>query len=473
MNQSQIASKDGTRYSSVQRVLVTVLVANLFVTAVKIYLGFVTGALAVIADGFHSLVDSSSNLVGLFAIRMARRPADERHPYGYRRYETLGALAIGGLLLVAAWEIGTSILERLISGAEPAINPLIIILVVLTLPLNILIVFIETRAGKQLNSEILLADAKHTQTDLYVTVSVILSLVGVGLGWIWSDALVAAGVVFLIVRAAFSILSDTTRWLTDAKVADAAKVEQVARGAPGVRYVHRVRSRGAPDAAFVDLHVKVSPEMSTAQAHAVASEVERRLVAQLPNVLDALVHIEPASDNEYNPWERMANDVRHIADGMGLGAHDLHIHTDMDGVYTAEVHLEFLDNITLGGAHSLADQFETRVKQRWSQIERIITHLEPIHHKVLMSESTPDRILDAHIRKLLQQHVRADQIAEVGIYQFSRHLSALVKLSLPSQIPLEEAHEISEIIEASLLDNIPTLQRVTVHLEPESVTSKQ
>lgn len=467
MKDAQAPTDIGSHYTSVQRVLVAVLAANLFVTAIKITLGVLTGALAVIADGIHSLVDSSSNVVGLFAIRMARRPADELHPYGYQRYESLGALAIGGLLLVAAWEISTSVIARLISGAAPQISPIIFIFIVFTIPLNILIVVIETRAGKRLNSEILLADAKHTKTDLYVTTSVVISLVGVGMGWVWLDPLMAIGVVFLIVRAAFNILGDTTRWLTDVNVTDSANVETIARSAPGVRNVHRVRSRGTPDTAFVDLHVKVSPEMTTAQAHAVASEVERRLVSQVPNISDAMVHIEPARDQEYNPWERMAYDVRYIADGMGIGAHDLHIHTDMNGAYTAEVHLEFLDNISLGQAHRLADQFETRVKRRWPQVERIITHLEPIHHKVLMPESTPNPVLDAHIRKLLQEHVRADQIVDVGVYQFSGHLSASVKLSLPAQIALDEAHEISESIEASLLDNIPTLQRATIHLEPE------
>jgi len=470
MKSPQAASNDGAHYASVQRVLIAVLIANLFVTAIKIFLGLVTGALAVIADGFHSLVDSSSNLVGLFAIRMARRPADELHPYGYSRYETLGALAIGGLLLMAAWEIGASVVRHLFTRTAPEINSLVIILIVLTLPLNILIVVIEKRYGKQLNSEILLADAKHTQSDLFVTSSVIISLVGVRLGFVWLDALVAAAVVLLIIRAAFSIIGDTTQQLTDANVADAAMVKEIALGAPGVRFVHHIRSRGTPDAAFVDLHVKVLPEMSTSQAHAVATEVERRLIKDLPNVSDALVHIEPSHDQEYNPWERMAHDVRRIAEGMGLGAHDLHIHTDLRGAYTAEVHLEFLDDITVGQAHTLADQFEQRVRQRWPQIQEIITHLEPLHHMVLMPESTPNPVLDAQIRKLLQEHVHADQIVEVAVYKFSGHLSALIKLSLPSHTPLDEAHDISESIEASLLDNIPTLQRITVHLEPDTRT---
>ena len=99
------------QYKPVKRVLWAVLIANLTITAVKIFLGAITGSLAVVADGFHSLVNSSSNLIGLAAIRLAGRPADERYPYGYQRFETIGALGIGGLLLVAAWEIVKSVFE--------------------------------------------------------------------------------------------------------------------------------------------------------------------------------------------------------------------------------------------------------------------------------------------------------------------------------------------------------------------------
>lgn len=89
-------------YPEVRRILWAVLIANLTITALKIALGLWVGALAVVADGFHSLVDSSSNIIGLAALRLANRPADARHPYGYQRYETLGALMIGGRLLAAA-----------------------------------------------------------------------------------------------------------------------------------------------------------------------------------------------------------------------------------------------------------------------------------------------------------------------------------------------------------------------------------
>ncbi|MGD2157854.1 MAG: cation diffusion facilitator family transporter, partial [Anaerolineales bacterium] len=187
------------KYAQVRRVLLVVLVANLSITAMKITLGFITGALAVVADGFHSLVDSSSNLIGLAAIRLAGRPPDESHPYGYQRYETLGALAIGGLLLVAAWEIGSEIVQRITQGGQPDITISALVIMVSTFPMNAFIAYLENRAGIRLNSEILIADAVHTRTDLYITASVVVSMFVVWRGWVWLDFIVATIVIFQIV----------------------------------------------------------------------------------------------------------------------------------------------------------------------------------------------------------------------------------------------------------------------------------
>lgn len=460
---SQLA---GDGYGEVRKVLWAVLAANIAVTLLKIGLGLATGALSVVADGFHSMVDSSSNLVGLAAIRLADRPADEEHPYGYQRYETLGALAIGGLMLAAAWEIGRAILERLLSGTSPEISNLAVGLMLLTLPANGLVVWLETRAGKRLNSQILLADARHTVTDLYVTFSVLLSLIGVRLGWGWLDAVIAAAVVVLIVRAAFGILRDTSDTLTDRMAVDPQRVESIAYGSPGVRYVHRIRSRGASGSAFVDLHVKVDPTMSTAQAHAVASEVERRLKTEIAEVSDALVHIEPAARQRLSNWERMAADLRHIADGLGLGLHDLHIQTNLDGRYSIELHLEIRGATSLGNAHALADDFESRVRERWPEAESILTHLEPLPEGVLLAGEQADEETAAAVRSLLLRHVSSSQIAHCRVDCVANHLQAAVTLTLPSEIPFAEAHALTERIETELLASELDLARVTVHAEP-------
>jgi cation diffusion facilitator family transporter len=453
-------------FKSVGRVLWIVLVANLAVAGVKVALGLFTGALAVVADGFHSLVDSSSNLIGLAAIRLARRPADERYPYGYQRYETIGALAIGVMLLAAAWEIGKAVIDRIPGGEGPQISLWTLALVALTFPVNLAIVVLETRAGRRMNSEILLADAAHTRTDLYVTLSVIASLVGVWLGWAWLDLVVASAVVLLILRAALRILSDTAASLSDVVAADAERVAQVAERVPGVLYVHHVRSRGTRGAGFVDLHVKVHPGMSTSQAHAIASEVERRLKESIPGVVDALVHIEPGRHDGASDWERIAFDLRQIADSMAVGLHDLHVRAAADGDYTIELHLELPGDLSLGDAHDLAEDFESRVKARWPRAGSVITHLEPIAEAVLPQEGGVGSQLEGQIRSALLAHLKEADLLELRTHLVGDHINLAVRFSQPAGQPLTQAHRLAEAVERDLLARFPQLVRVVVHVEP-------
>ncbi len=455
-------------YTEVRRVLWGVLFANLAVTVLKITLGLLTGALAVVADGFHSLVDTSSNLVGLAAVRLAARPPDERHPYGYRRYETLGSMAIGGLLLAAAWEIVKAIIERVQGGASPHLTPLTFGLIALTFPVNVLVVVLESRFGKRLNSQILLADAEHTKTDLFVTISVLASLGGVWLGWPWLDVAVASVVVVLILRAAWGILRDASGWLTDAVMLDPAAVERVALRVPGVWYVHRVRSRGTPNAVFVDLHLKVYPGMSTQQAHAIASEVEKQLEETFENVVEVLVHVEPgrAAPDQTDDWHRMAYDLRQIADSTGLGMHDLHIHLTEQGDYEVELHLEMPPEISLRQAHDLADDFERRARRKWPGIHAIVTHLEPLPSRVLVARETALAPEEDAIRRFAASQTPQGVMHDVRVHSAAGHISAAVQLSLPGDLGLQEAHLQAEMLERALLVQFPRLERVTVHVEP-------
>lgn len=458
------------RYRSIRSVLLAVLVANLAVTLIKIIVGLATGVLAVVADGFHSMVDSSSNLVGLAAISLARRPADERHPYGYQRYETLGSLAIGALMMVAAWEIGSAIVTRYLEGGTAEINTVSLVLVLLTFPVNLVVVVLEKRAGKRLQSEILLSDARHTQTDLYVTCSVLFSLVGIWLGWAWLDLVVAAIVVGLIVRSAFQILRDTSILLADRVALDPEVIADVAYSVPGVMFVHRIRSRGGAEAALVDLHVKVSPGMSTSRAHAIASEVERRLLDQLDVIKEALVHIEPAKKARPSVWEQISEDVRSTAEGLGLGLHDLHIHNDNErGDMALELHLEFNDRVTLLEAHTLADQFEDEVRRRWPDAETVITHLEPLPQQVSAVRIETGSEISEQVLAVLEGLGIGKRVKDLQFFSTGDHVHAAITLTFPGDILLTEAHEWTEKVETELRSQIATPIHVTTHVEPEEL----
>jgi cation diffusion facilitator family transporter len=462
-------------FRAIRRVLWIVLAANLAVTVLKIALGLYTGALSVVADGFHSLVDSSSNLIGLAAIRLAERPADKRHPYGYARYETIGSLAIGALLLVAAYEIGSAIIKRIGGGAPPDITPLTLILIAITFPINLMIVILETRAGKRLNSEILIADATHTRTDLFVTGSVIASMIGVWLGFDWLDPLVASLVVILILQAAFSILKNAAGWLADASIINPDEIEAVALDVPGVWYIHQTRSRGAPGSVFVDLHAKVYPGMSTEQAHSIATEIEKRVKERFAQVIDVLVHIEPGKIDpqqaqkfgaNYQIYQQIAYDLRQIADGLGLGVHDLHVSQDANGKLEIEAHLEFKENLTLQEAHAAAEEFESRIRQKWPETDSIITHLEPLPQQIQQPTAEEDERLKQEIKDYLTAQFSPEQVLEIHTHPMNGHINVALRLGLPGETRLEDAHNLAEKVERELLSNIGDLQRITVHIEP-------
>ncbi|PJF24708.1 MAG: cation transporter, partial [Phototrophicales bacterium] len=217
----------------VRRVLAITLMLNLTVAAGKIIVGAVTGALAISADGVHSLIDGASNVMALLANRAASKPPDEQHPYGHRRFETVAAFGIGVLLLLAGWEIITEAVGRLGGEHAPDLTPLAFAIMIATLIINIGVTTYERRMGEKLKSELLLADAAHTRSDVYVTISVLVSmgLVAAGLGW--ADSLAALVVVGFIVKAAYGVLRSAGDVLVDRAPLDGRWIAAEAAQIPG------------------------------------------------------------------------------------------------------------------------------------------------------------------------------------------------------------------------------------------------
>ncbi len=460
------------RARGIRRVLWIVLLLNLAVTAVKLVVGLSSGSLAVVADAFHSLVDSSSNVIGLLGLWVAARPADQNHPYGHQKYETVATLGIGGMLLVAAFEIGRTVVERFISGgATPPVAPVVVAVMAGTFIVNVGVTLYESTMGRRLNSTLLLADSAHTRTDLFVTISVIGSLIGARLGLPWLDGVVAGVVVLLLFRAAFDILRSSSEVLTDVAVADPDQLASIVRAVPGVAAVAAVRSRGSAEATYVDLNIKVNPAMGTEQAHAVASEVELRIAAAMPAVVDTVVHIEPEWDGvDPSGWEGLALRLRQLADGLGLGLHDLHAHVERDGGLAVEVHLEMAAELNLGEAHAVADAFEQRARKVMPELRALVTHLEPL------ATTLPDeaeRLSPANMRQLRHRLTElADAVAGAGschnveIHHLLGHITATLHVTQPADMPLVQAHALAERIERRLHTAGVGVSRVVVHVEP-------
>jgi cation diffusion facilitator family transporter len=281
------------RTSQVQQVLWRVFLLNLIVAAAKIATGMATGAVSVLSDGFHSLTDTASNIVALFGVRMGGAPPDDDHPYGHRKFETMASLAILLFLLLVLREILSAAWERFQSGGEPTINILTFAVMGGTLLVNLGVVAYERRAARRLQSEVLLADAHHTTSDLLTSITVILALVGVNLGYGWLDPAAAVVVAVFIGHACWEIFKSTSGILADQIAMPEDAIRTVVTSVPEVLGCHHIRSRGSADFVFLDLHIWMDPEMRLDKAHSLSHVVKDRLMSNFPQIKDAIIHIEP------------------------------------------------------------------------------------------------------------------------------------------------------------------------------------
>jgi cation diffusion facilitator family transporter len=281
------------RYASVVRVLYRVLVLNLAVAVSKIALGYATGTVSILSDGFHSLTDSASNVVALIGVSVARRPPDENHPYGHRKYETMASLGILLFLVLVLVQVVSASVDRLINGGTPRVFPEGIGVMTLTLIVNILVVRYERRAGERLKSEVLLADAMHTRSDVLTSIAVLGALLGVWWGYPLLDPLAALLVAVFIGRACWMIAQSASHVLSDEIVIAEDDVRAVVRLVPEVIGCEKIRTRGAADHAFMDLHIWVDGATPLQDAHATSHVVKDRLMARFPQLVDVVIHIEP------------------------------------------------------------------------------------------------------------------------------------------------------------------------------------
>jgi cation diffusion facilitator family transporter len=278
--------------SEVRRVLWITLALNVVVSGSKIVVGHMTGSLSMVADGYHSLMDGTNNVVGLVVTAFAYAPPDEGHPYGHRKFETAATLLIGAALLGLAYNVFAQSLGPARTRV-PMIGVLNWVVMGATLAVNLFVASYEARAGRRLNSAYLIADATHTRSDIYVTLGVIASFAGAKAGVPWVDSAVAIGIAAFISILAVRILVGSFHTLTDRAMIPGDTLSKVVMTVPGVHSCREVRTRGGPGAVYVDMIVHVDGLMTLRAAHDVADRIEAAVMSNHPEIVDVVVHLEP------------------------------------------------------------------------------------------------------------------------------------------------------------------------------------
>lgn len=275
-------------------VLWVILAANLAVAGVKIVVGQLIHSASLTADGFHSLTDGISNVAGLIGIQLAAKPMDENHPYGHRKYEFLTGLFIGFMLLVIASLVLYEAITKFVHPVTPDISAVSLAALIATLIINVFVSLYEYRQGQKLGSAILISDSYHTRSDVYVSISVLLTLLGIKFGLPpIIDPIASLVVAAFIIRAAVTIISSTSEVLVDRAVADSEKIREITLGFPEVHGVHSIRSRGTLQELYIDMHVLIEPTMGIVESHRLCHAVEEKICQDLQTNARVMIHLEP------------------------------------------------------------------------------------------------------------------------------------------------------------------------------------
>ena len=289
---------DKSNYKKVQQILFIILLANLMVAALKIIVGSIIKSASMTADGFHSLSDGSSNVVGLIGVYFASKPEDEDHPYGHNKYETLASLLISIMLFLVAGKIILGAIERFKEPVIPEITLESLMVLIFTLVVNIVVSIIEYRKGKELNSQILISDSMHTRSDIFISLGVLATLIGVRLGISpIIDPITSLIVAGFIIHAGYEIYKVNSFVLLDGVAIDSEEIKKIVMSFEEVKDAHKIRSRGTTNNLNIDLHIEVNPKLDVEETHKLVHDIEDAIRARFNKNLQVIAHVEPHEED--------------------------------------------------------------------------------------------------------------------------------------------------------------------------------
>ena len=291
-------------YSEAKRVTLIGALVNILLAVVKLFVGWFARSHALFADGLHSLSDVVSDFCVLFATRYGSRQADEDHPYGHAKIETVAVVGLALLVSFAGIAIIVDGLDHLlnIDGAMTPPGSITLWVAVISVLVNEALFRYMMSVGKKIDSALLQANAWHNRSDAATSIVVLIGIGGSLLGYPYLDAIASIIVGFFIIKmgcwdlgwAGLRELVDTG---LDKEQCD--RIREVILQVPGVTSIHQLRTRSMGGRVYLDVHVLVDPYLSVSEGHYVGEQVQTILVDKMAQVMDVTVHVDP-EDDEYD-----------------------------------------------------------------------------------------------------------------------------------------------------------------------------
>jgi len=302
--QNLLDTTDPVRYQASRRAGYVSLGTNLILALGQIIIGFIGHSQGLLADGFHTLSDLTTDLLVLFALTHSAKAADEEHPYGHARIETAVTVALGIILLLVGAGIATRAGLRLLSGA-PAVVPLTLTLWAsgLTIAAKEGLYRYTERTAKRFSSDMLHASAWHHRSDAISSIIVFVGIAGSIGGIHYLDAVAAIGVALFVIKIGVGLSWPAVNELIDTGLDTdrLTRIRAAILGVSGVKTLHLLRTRQLGGRALVDVHIIVDDAISVSEGHHISETVRAKLIDEIDVVADVMVHIDPEDDATQAP----------------------------------------------------------------------------------------------------------------------------------------------------------------------------
>lgn len=446
--------------------------AAITLTLFKAVVGILTGSLGILAEAAHSGLDLAAAAMTFFAVRISGRPADSNHPYGHGKVENLSALFETLLLLATSvWIIYEAIVRLFFEHVQVEVNIWSFVVMTVSIGIDISRSRMLARVAKKFESQALEADALHFQTDIWSSAVVIMGLVLIVISeklqipWLArADALAAIVVACIVAFVSYELGRSAVGELLDE--IPKTLIDDITRAAslPGVEEVLEARARRNGPKSFVDLSVAVNRATSAEEAHLIAQQAEQAVQKILPNS-NVLVHVVPVRMQD----ESLVESLITLGRQYRLRVHNIRV-VEAQGKQILTLHIELPENIRVEDAHATVTSFEDAIRQIHSEFDSIVTHLEPILRHVDIdsrADQNEDREIENIIFQLPQTTGIDCEIHDVVLLKEDKQFFASFHCVLHGDLPVINAHEMTEQLELALRNRIPNLGQAVIHIEPK------
>jgi cation diffusion facilitator family transporter len=441
-------------------------------TALKLTAGLLTGSLGMLSDAAHSGLDLLGTALTFLSVRISDKPADEDHPYGHARVETLSAFTETFLMGASCvWIVVEAIIRIFVApvAVRPSVWPFAVLALSITVDLS------RSRALKHVatvsGSQALEADALHFASDIWSSVAVAVGLaasyagVRFGIGWLrFADPVAALAVSAVILRFAWGLARRTTFELLDTAPAGARqRIVRAVEHIEGVVDLEQVRVRRSGNRVFADLRAAV-PRFDTAEhIELLVQRITAAVKAVVPGA-DVTIRTVPRQVLGESIFDR----IRGVAALNNVTLHDLSVQQEEGGL-RVEQHVEVAESLPLVEAHRFICELEEQMYRAAPEVSNVLTHIESEPATVEAAATIEhDRRLQEELRSVAATLPEIIDIHEVAVSRMGDHLHLSCHCTLPDTLPMHRVHAVITALEDRLKLERPEVDSMLIHPEPEA-----